>query len=480
MNIKTLFSRARLAFVSAGLCVCLLTACSQVQQSAQQLNQHLSVNNEQLLISDNAFSGSSVNVLAGVKQTVFTHQQVQYTAFYDAEAKLVIAKRNLNQSNWQIKVTDFTGNVNDAHNHISLVVDGNGYIHVAWDHHNSKLKYARSATPGSLDFIKLTMLAKPGQEKQVEEHSVTYPQFYRLNNGDLIFAYRNGGSGRGNLILNNYDVNTQQWQRLHDSLIDGEGKRSAYWDMTIDENGILHLAWIWRETPDVATNHDISYAQSLDNGQTWQTINGKAYQLPIIEKTSDVVKHIPQNHKLMNPPVVTADSQSNPFIASYWADTPTDKPRFHVLYAQKQVENKGSDSVQSSTSQWQHLKAPKVTENFELSGHGTKRPPISRASLLIDTSSDTHTRRLHLIYRSDFHNSHVVALTLNDLTDVNWQLNTIANSAVGAWEPSIDIAQWHQYKQAHLLMQNVGQDDGNDAQSLTLAPSKIKLLIWQP
>ena len=39
-----------------------------------------------------------------------------------------------------------------------------------------------------------------------DEDDVTYPEFYRMPDGDLLFAYRSGASGRGNLVLNRYDL----------------------------------------------------------------------------------------------------------------------------------------------------------------------------------------------------------------------------------------------------------------------------------
>lgn len=427
-----------------------------------------------LLIADNGFSGSSVNVLAGVKQTVFTSGEFQYAAFYNADAHLVLAKRALSDTQWQINETEFTANVHDAHNHISLVVDAEEYLHIAWDHHNSPLNYARSLAPGSLDIQKISMLSVPGEQAAAQEHSLTYPQFYRLHNGALLFAYRHGGSGRGNLVLNRYDLFSKKWQRLHNSLIDGEGKRSAYWDLSIDTNGVMHMAWIWRETPDVATNHDIAYAQSRDNGQSWQTLDGKTYKLPIVEATSQVVMEVPPNHKLMNPPFITADKQSNPFITSYWADSPSDVPGFRIVHGKLSP---------SGEAHWQLIKAPPVAENFELSGQGTKKPPISRAVLLVDESNNKSTTQhpsLHLIYRNDFNNGFVMAASLKNLAKPEWQQRVLVARDMGAWEPSLDGAQWHQHQQAHLLLQQVGQDDGNDAASLNLKPSEIELLVWKP
>ena len=553
------------------------------------------------LIADDAFAGSSVNVLAGVKQTLFTHGQFQYAAYYNANRHLVLAKRPTDAKTWQTQVTPFTGNVDDAHNHISLVVDSEGFIHIAWDHHNSPLNYARSVSPGALTLERKPMLGEPqspdeagensvtypqfyalpsgdllfayrdggsgrgnlvlnrydlrtqqwqrlhssvldGEGKrsaywdmsvdingvvhlawiwretpdvasnhdlayarsfdqgdtwqqysplnyarsvspgaltlerkpmlgepqspdEAGENSVTYPQFYALPSGDLLFAYRDGGSGRGNLVLNRYDLRTQQWQRLHSSVLDGEGKRSAYWDMSVDINGVVHLAWIWRETPDVASNHDLAYARSFDQGDTWQQYDGTPYALPITESKSDVVIPIPQHHKLMNPPVVMGDNSSRPFIASYWADSPTDIPRYQVVYPLPQPNT------------WQIIKAPKAAENFELSGHGTKRPPISRTILL--PRQHNGVTSLHLIYRDDFQRGQVMGLTMHNIIDANWESHVLHPQNVGAWEPSIDPTQWIQHGRADLLLQRVEQRDGNDAESAQVAPSHIGVLSWQ-
>src|SRR5205085_3872173 len=101
------------------------------------------------------------------------------------------------------------------------------------------------------------------------EQSVSYPEFYRLPNGDLIFLYRDGGSGRGNLVINRYSVKEKKWQQVHSNLIDGEKQRNAYWQACVDSKGTIHLSWVWRESPDVATNHDMGYARSTDGGKSW-------------------------------------------------------------------------------------------------------------------------------------------------------------------------------------------------------------------
>jgi len=51
---------------------------------------------------------------------------------------------------------------------------------------------------------------------------------------------------------------------------------------------------------------------------------------------------------------------------------------------------------------------------------------------------------------------------------------------LGAWEPSIDPQQWNKHKRAHMLLQKVNQQDGNDAQAKASTPSAIQLLEWVP
>lgn len=414
-------------------------------------------------IDNNAWAGSSVNVLAGVRQSVFTEGNVQYAGFYNQQGYLVLAKRALDNETWQTRVSPYQANVVDAHNHLSLVVDGSGFLHVSFDHHNTPLKYAVAVAPGSLELGELVSMTGK------HENSVTYPQFYRLNNGDLLFNYRHGGSGRGVLVINHYDHKTHQWSRRHDALIDGEGKRSAYWDMTIDARGVLHLAWNWRETPDVASNYNLAYARSADQGKTWQTVKGTNYAIPITNATADYAVVIPQNSNLMNPPAIAADTRSRPFIANYWSAKPGEAPRYRV--------------VTPDGDRWQVLDGPKTAADFSLSGIGTKRPPISRSVLLIKNQPDASL--VHLIYRDDHQGEKVILATAalpagKTVNALRWQQRPLTDFSVGAWEPSFDPQQWHLNSQAHLPVQQVEQLDGSDHQAAETAPKPFSLLMVNP
>jgi hypothetical protein len=187
-----------------------------------------------------------------------------------------------------LKRTAYKGNAADAHNTISLMVDGTGYLHISWDHHVNPLNYCKSKGPGSLELTDKLSLTGSNEQK------VTYPEFHKLSNGNLLFLYRDGQSGKGNLVLNRYDSKTKQWTQLHTNLIDGEGKRNAYWQAYTDAKGTIHLSWVWRESPDVASNHDMCYARSADGGKTWKTSAGKKYIVPITAATAEYTCTIPQ------------------------------------------------------------------------------------------------------------------------------------------------------------------------------------------
>jgi hypothetical protein len=410
-------------------------------------------------ISGAAWAGSSVNVVANVRQSVFTHGRTQFAAFYDADRFMVLARRSLDADGWETRRTAYQGNVADAHNSISLVVDRAGVLHVAWDHHASQLNYARAVAPGSIE-----LGPRQAMTGQLESR-VTYPQFSRLLGGDLLFLYRDGASGRGTLALNRYSVAKGTWTAVQTDLIAGEGERSPYWDMTIDRQGTLHLAWVWRESPDVATNHDICYARSADEGRTWSGSDGTRVAVPITARTAEYAVRIPQNSNLMNSPAITADGEGRPYVTTYWSASPGAPPRFHVVHREGTA--------------WRSIEGPARSDVFTLSGGGTKAPPISRAVVLVERAGQAS--RIHLIYRDSgpAGSGRVTAATLERPGARTWTLRDLTSDSVGAWEPAIDPAAWSGLRQVHMLVQRVTQRDGDDRTGVA-APTPIGLLVWSP
>ena len=399
---------------------------------------------------------NSVNATVFRRNSVVSLGDTQYVAFYDDEGHVNLAKRRIGSRQWQIRRTEYQGNVRDAHNSISIMVDGAGYLHMAWGLHGDPLKYCRSAEPGSLEMTLIPSMT--GQHEQ----EVTYPEFYRQPDGNLLFLFRDGESGRGNLVLNHYDCETQQWTQRQDVLIDGQGERNAYWQMCVDPRGALHLSWVWRETYDVATNHDLCYAKSTDGGVTWETSSGTQYEMPISADNAEYAWKIPQESELINSTSMAADAQGRPYIATYWRPEDTEIPQYHLVY--HDGEN------------WRAVQVSQRRMPFMLSGLGTKRLPISRPQLAVDESDGV--AKAYLIFRDLERGSRVSVAVCDNLQQDEWRYEDLTWRSVDMWEPSYDTELWVQSQQLHVFVQKVGQGDSEELEEM--APTMVSILEWSP
>ena len=314
------------------------------------------------------------------------------------------------------------------------MVDGDGWLHVAFDHHGNSLRYCRSTAPESLFLGDLEVMTG------TDEQDVTYPEFYRLDNGDLLFAYRSGASGRGNLVLNRYDCATQKWSRVQNILIDGEKKRNAYWQLTVDRYGTIHLSWVWRESWLVETNHDLCYARSKDGGKTWTHADGTPYTLPIRQENAEYAHRIAQNSELINQTSMAADEKGNPYIATYWRDKESDIPQYRVVW--------------HDGKQWNHRQVSERKTPFSLSGGGTKMIPIARPRMVI------HGKKAYYIFRDEERGSRVSMYYTRNIKKGKWEVRDLTDFSVNAWEPSLDSELWKQQQLLHLFVQESHQGDG--------------------
>jgi hypothetical protein len=195
-----------------------------------------------------------------------------------------------------------------------MKIDSEGYIHVSGNMHGARLIYYKSVKP--LDIQSLTRVS---QLVGTEENSMTYPVFMDGPDGEFLYHYRNGGSGNGYEIYNLWDAKKQIWTRYLDKpLIDGKGERSAYMvGPVLGPDKYFHLIWVWRETPDCATNHTLSYARSKDLLH-WESVTGKSIPLPLtIEEKSLYVDETPPGGGLLNPGIRLGFDSSGKALIGY-------------------------------------------------------------------------------------------------------------------------------------------------------------------
>jgi hypothetical protein len=239
--------------------------------------------------------------------SLLTHGKTQYVAFYDKERRMTVAWRTLDEPSFRLHRLADPGKVTpgkwsptqlvwDSHNSVTMAVDSAGHLHVTGNMHCHPLVYFRTTRAGDP-----TSLAWIGKMIGDHEDRCTYPRFLRGPAGDLIFAYRHGRSGNGVDYYNRYDPTTQSWRRLMDKpLLDGENRCNAYSHGPVKgPDGFYHLCWVWRDTPDCSTNHDLGYARSRDLVH-WETSDGKPLVLPITQSTAEVVDPVPVKGGIIN------------------------------------------------------------------------------------------------------------------------------------------------------------------------------------
>jgi len=257
-----------------------------------------------------------------VRFALVTSEAHQYAAFYAANRALTVAARELGDDTWS--TFELPTQVGwDSHNHIAMALDERGHLHVSGNMHDVPLIYFRSTAAHDISTLVRvpSMIGRNGMAAQ-DEQSVTYPEFFVGPAGQLAFAYRNGGSGNGNHIFNQYDADAETWKRLIDApLTDGEGMRNAYPVGPIQGPDVhWHLVWVWRDSPDATTNHDLSYARTRDL-VNWEAGSGRSLTIPIRLGLADIVDPVPVRAGMINNNTqVGFDAELRPVVAYHKYD----------------------------------------------------------------------------------------------------------------------------------------------------------------
>ena len=244
-------------------------------------------------VTDSAFDGNSpgvyqyLNAVVEQRDQLVSYKGWQYATFYQQMTgptvrHLAIARRRLPAGVWEsFDFGDYVQSTNDDHNGIALgICPNDGTIHLSFDHHVSPLHYRRSQTnvannPSQYVWSASLFGAIGGNAPPNAGSQVTYPKFVSTPDGNLLFEFRDGGSGNGDDILYKYSGGSNSWIRMG-MFINGKVRPcNAYPNgFQFDNNGRLHATWGWRETPDGTTEHDLMYAYSPDTGATWYTTGG--------------------------------------------------------------------------------------------------------------------------------------------------------------------------------------------------------------
>lgn len=282
---------------------------------------------DKTVITSNCWATNPVIATSTQQNAIAVYQNFVYLTYYDATSrKLTIARNNNNGigSNWIYIELPHTyeqrNGVWDNHNTPNIIVSPNdGRIHLAFDMHAGDLRYIISS-PGAAtvtDANFTSSLFGPTQNylesNQTLLDRVTYPRFFVGDNNNLFFMYRDGGSGNGHTFLVKYR-DDGYWDapvKIIEASYNGS-TRCAYFNDVHFKDGRIYLTWVWRESPDGATNHDLMFMYSDDNGVTWKNSSGSTQSLPVnVGNTSIRVSTIPQGSGLANHNGCAVDGDGN-------------------------------------------------------------------------------------------------------------------------------------------------------------------------
>lgn len=231
-----------------------------------------------------------------VGQCLLTVGDQQYVGYYAPDQTMTVAQRAVDGDSWTVQPLDSVIGW-DSHNYVTMAVDDTGHLHVSGNMHAVPLVYFRTTRPGDITSLtRVASMVDPDTERRV-----TYPRFFTSPEGKLIFRYRDGSSGNGVDLYNVYDSGSAQWGRLLDQpLHDGEGLRNAYVEgPVLGPDDYYHVAWVWRDSGDAATNQRLSYARSRDL-RSWERSDGTPLDLPITFTGGEIVDPVPMNGGIIN------------------------------------------------------------------------------------------------------------------------------------------------------------------------------------
>lgn len=428
---------------------------------------------------------SHINATSFNRHSILSVGKWQFIAYYNDQEKATVARRRIDETKWQVFPTSFTANnIKDAHDVISMAFDGRGRLHMSWGMHGDAFHYARTIGPVTND---APIVFGPDGKMTGQEDRVTYPEFVHLPDGGLLYMFREGSSGSGDLYLSWYDPAVEKWTPVHAAggshspFIQGRGRTpdsNPYPNNPIlDSQRRLHLIWTWRYNKDspagqkgYQTNHDYSFARSPDFGQTWTRIDGTPYKLPMHESypnsdpagVAEVAWGIPEGSSLINATSLAVDRDDRPVVATWWAPEARsgNHTRQYMLlwhdgakWRTSQITRRGLDYDADADGKSNPIPETRLYDHY-----------MSRPIVVVDRRN-----RVIVVFNDYQHGQNVTAAWSDDR--VNWRFVKLTAENIGRWEPTYDLELWQRENKLHMLYQPL---------MLGPASSPVSVLEWDP
>lgn len=179
------------------------------------------------------------------------------------------------------QIIDTTSNEYDAHNTPSIVIDGDGFLHVAYNMHNHNMKLVKSPAANT---VTGGWVAEGGTGTPWDSGRYTYPAMSTAPNGDAYMTIRNrdwdilapDGSSGGPVQLFHYDNTTKQWSSIA-QFAQEDGYTGYLPAPYVDTTGKVHLLWHWALGGPTGIRHLGSYAVYDPNTGKFYKADGTEY-----------------------------------------------------------------------------------------------------------------------------------------------------------------------------------------------------------
>ena len=250
-----------------------------------------------------------------------------YAVFVDSNFKNTVAKVTPGGV-VTTQIIDTTDNADDqGHNTPSIAIDGDGFLHVAYDMHGDKfgpgMNMRKSPTANSVAGVWTDENDKTDEDDPLFGN-FTYPAMSTAPNGDVYLAIRNGTDYHtGDPLpanLFHYDTSAGTWNDRGDFA--QEIGYTAYLPAPyVASDGKVHLIWHWKPGGPGGIRHLGSYAVYNPIDDTFSKADGTPYSTitttPITTTTADAYQ--PREANWNQPGIsdhsVTVNALGQPIIA---------------------------------------------------------------------------------------------------------------------------------------------------------------------
>ena len=379
---------------------------------------------------------ANVNSLPFTQDPLATVGDCQYAVWISGPRRVpLIAARDLLRGAWTEPVdlsavpdSPFTAETKlDPHHSYALGVDAQGRVHVAGNDHNEPLRYAVS-DPGD------PARWQAGEMIGSEEERVTYPAFASLPDGALLFAYRDGRAGHGDVYLNRLPAGAGRWGRVG-MLVAGRGSdESPYLNhLAVGRDGVLHLSGCFRGKGGAAANRDVWHAVSDDGGSTWRSADGRLLELPLTHETVPIVVPTPpRGSGLVNQMGAAVGAAGRPHVSYFHYDA--------------------SGATQVALASWDgerwHSRdiAPGLTHRMETD------TPIVDATVARPQIACTADGNVWAVFRATHDGRGGRVSCIRCTPGLPLRELPLYDGDLGAWEPTLDSRALRERDELHLLL----------------------------